>query len=422
MKLSKYTIFHKQNDNVYIYNQISMALLEIDNELYDILKQGDMNIVHNDVMKVLRDNGFIVNNNVNESDKICYANMKNRYNSKFMRITILPTLNCNFKCWYCYEQHKVSSLSEKNAESILTFIKYEVESRHIETVALDWFGGESLMRFKQTVYPLSEKLMEWCIKRDIHFINMITTNGSLIDEKMARRMNDINLRQFQITLDGGKEMHNKVKFSSLMKNSYDVIIKNIHTLCRNIDDVNIELRINYTHDNIDSALEVLTSFDDDIKCHILISPHIVWQESKYAEGLLEKVDLLKEKAFEMGFSVRNSDLQPRCTACYTDNMEQFVINYDLNVYKCTARDFDKKNSIGKIDDDGNFLPNDLYYKFYITSSPFMRERCLDCNLLPTCLYSSSCLQKKIEGYRPECNKEAVMASLKKSLSLKIKRL
>lgn len=52
----------------------------------------------------------------------------------------------------------------------------------------------------------------------------------------------------------------------------------------------------------------------------------------------------------------------------------------------------------------------------------MRERCLDCNLLPTCLYSSSCLQKKIEGYRPECNKEAVMASLKKSLSLKIKRL
>lgn len=92
MKLSKYTIFHKQNDNVYIYNQISMALLEIDNELYDILKQGNMNIVHNDVMKVLRDNGFIVNNNVNESDKICYANMKNRYNSKFMRITILPTL------------------------------------------------------------------------------------------------------------------------------------------------------------------------------------------------------------------------------------------------------------------------------------------------------------------------------------------
>ena len=62
-----------------------------------------------------------------------------------------------------------------------------------------------------------------------------------------------------------------------------------------------------------------------------------------------------------------------------------------------------------------------YYKYYTTPSPFMRKQCLECELLPTCLYSLSCVQKKIEGCSPECNKESVLASLRKSLSYKIRK-
>ena len=55
----------------------------------------------------------------------------------------------------------------------------------------------------------------------------------------------------------------------------------------------------------------------------------------------------------------------------TDNMEQFVINYDMKVYKCTARDFTEKYCVGKITEEGKFVPNELYYKYYIASSPFI---------------------------------------------------
>ena len=78
-------------------------------------------------------------------------------------------------------------------------------------------------------------------------------------------MNEIGLNQFQITLDGGKEDHNEVRKSKAMPNSYDVIVKNIHSLCRKITNVSMVVRINYTPDNIDRAMTILDAFDYDIR-------------------------------------------------------------------------------------------------------------------------------------------------------------
>lgn len=64
-----------------------------------------------------------------------------------------------------------------------------------------------------------------------------------------------------------------------------------------------------------------------------------------------------------GYKKKLTDLS--CYQCYTENMKQFVVNYDLSVFKCTARDFSEKYSIGKIDNDGEFVPNN---HFTITSS------------------------------------------------------
>ena len=97
---------------------------------------------------------------------------------------------------------------------------------------VDWFGGEPLLCFDNIIYPFSKKVKKWCAENDVIFYQSITTNASLIDDKMVDRMNEIGLNQFQITLDGGKEDHNEVRKSKAMPNSYDVIVKNIHSLCR----------------------------------------------------------------------------------------------------------------------------------------------------------------------------------------------
>ena len=69
--------------------------------------------------------------------------------------------------------------------------------------------------------------------------------------------------------------------------------------------------------------------------------------------------------------------------------------------------------------NGIFKPNELYYKYYITESPFMRKECLECQLMPSCLYSQSCLQKKIENFYPKCDKNKIMKSIEDIISYKI---
>ncbi|WP_443983293.1 radical SAM protein [Xylanibacter rarus] len=423
MKLSKYTLFHKHENKIYIYHQVSNALFEIDNELVNALNAPNLpSEIPDDILSSLKNGGFIIDDNTDETCNIRYANLVNRYNSKLMRVTILPTINCNFRCWYCYEHHKASKMTEENADSVFKFITTETQKKNIEKIVLDWFGGEPLLRFKSIIYPLSKRLKSWCEKNNIAFVNIMTTNGSLITDDMAIKMNEIGLNQMQITLDGDKKHHNQVRYSSAIKNSYDLIVKNIHTLCKTLDNPYIELRINYTKDNIDSTFDILDSFEKEIRRYIFVSPHIVWQDANNRYSLKGKIDRLKKLAYNKGYGINQCTLAHRCSSCYIDNMEQFVINYDLNVYKCTAREFNEKFCIGKITNDGVFIPNEIYYKYYITPSPFMRKKCIECELLPSCLYMQSCLQKSIEGFSTDCDKNIIQKSIDEDISYKIQRM
>lgn len=370
--------------------------MKIDNELYSALENKNLQILPAEICKTLENNGFIINDDIDETCGIRYGNLISRYNSKLLRITIIPTLSCNFRCWYCYEEHKASLMTKESAKSILRFIKSEIQNNNIKNVVLDWFGGEPLLRFSQIIYPLSKILKKWCERNNIIFSNIITTNGSLINDDMAMKMDEINLRQFQITLDGDKEHHNKVRFSPSMKNSYDIIVRNIHTLCKIIKNPNIELRINYTEANIDNAKSILDSFDEDVRNFIHVSPQIVWQESQKFGSFLNKVLELKNKAHEKGYNnnIDKKSVLYRCSVCYVENMKQFVINYNLDVYKCTARDYNGKYCIGKINADGKFLPNNMYYKYYTTQSPFLRKECMECELLPSCFFLNRMYTKK----------------------------
>jgi len=94
----------------------------------------------------------------------------------------------------------------------------------------------------------------------------------------------------------------------------------------------------------------------------------------------------------------------RCKTCYVESMSQFVISYDLSVYKCTARDFVPINSIGMINSDGDFIQNNHYYDYYVNSS-YEQDKCLKCKFLPSCF--GPCIQKVIERSQNECNQHDV---------------
>ena len=129
-------------------------------------------------------------------------------------LTINPTLNCNFKCWYCYENHLYKSKMEVD---ILERVKKHLENvikklNHTQRFHLGFFGGEPLLYYTDVVQPILKHLKLLCMEYGVDSSIGITSNGYLIKEQMVNELKELNVSSFQITLDGGREFHNKVRY------------------------------------------------------------------------------------------------------------------------------------------------------------------------------------------------------------------
>lgn len=411
MKTSKYNYFFSEKDKYYVYNQLTSALTEVDEELYNSLRNNDIKKLPQYLLLELQESNFICDDDLREENIVLCANRNFRYSHKVARITILPTMSCNFQCWYCYENHVKSQMTKESMESVILFCKNLIMGNRPEIFHLDWFGGEPLLFFDDIIYPLAKEIMHFCENENIIFNHTITTNGYLIDDIMVSRFIDLKLNTFQITLDGAKFFHNKTRFSDVDKNTFDKIVNNIIQLCRCIENINMSVRINYTPRNIHTIDEIAYVFPKEIRSKISIEPQLVWQFKNdinpISDLIKEKMDIFKKMGYRLDI------ILPKGRPCYAENMLQFIINYDLYVYKCTARNFNpQKYSIGKIDNNGKFKPNSNYYNYFV-SSYMENNECLKCPLLPSCC--GMCIQKKIEGSIPKCPKDQIQKSLHNAL-------
>lgn len=416
MKVSKYNLIITKGDRKFAYNQLRSSLLEIDDSLSLLLGMPNAKFESRDeeLSKELLKVGMLCEDELVEENLVLASSKNLRFANDTARVTILPTLNCNFHCWYCYEDHHDNKMNLKDIDKVVLFCKNLINKGSIKNFHLDWFGGEPLLYFNDIVYPISMIIREHCQSCGVNFQNSITTNGYLISQVMIEKMKEIQLTSFQITLDGGKKFHNKTRFSSSERNSFDTIVGNITNLCRSIAGIHMLVRINYTPKNLDSIEEIAEVFPADVRPIIRVVPQLVWQ---FKASMNMIGDSLKEKMMtfiKSGYKNAFSDLG--CSLCYAENMNQFVINYNLSVYKCTARDFSEKYSIGNINEKGDFIPKPYFYE-YFKASYFETKSCMDCHLLPSCL--GICIQRHLEHNIHKCNKNELEKSIRNKVLLYI---
>ena len=79
-------------------------------------------------------------------------------------------------------------------------------------------------------------------------------------------------------------------------------------------------------------------------------------------------------------------------SCYADKKNHATINYNGDLFKCTARDFETKNREGFLDENGNLVWNEKYD--VRLNSKFKNKPCLDCRILPIC--NGGCSQQALE--------------------------
>ncbi|WP_312313983.1 radical SAM/SPASM domain-containing protein [Empedobacter brevis] len=314
---------------------------------------------------------------------------------QYYHLIINPTMNCNFSCWYCYEKHeKKSQISDETIDKILRMIEnIFIANPQMKAIVLSFFGGEPLL-FYNKMSILMAKAKQITDRYNKRLEIAITSNGLLINDDMIADLKQYNVAGFQITLDGNKSKHDLVRFVSKSRGSYDAIIDNIKKLARN--QLVVTLRINYTKENLVDLEEVIDDLDElsmDDKRWISLSMQKVFQETN-SKDLADMVVNFREYATSKGIIHRSSVLADTVrNSCYADKVHQSVINYNADVYKCNARDFNQANKEGVLNEKGEIIWNEQHNKRLI---PKMTNKpCLECSILPIC--GGGCSQMIVEN-------------------------
>lgn len=403
MKFSMYNLILPFERKMLAYNSVNDKFMLLEYALYDLLQAAinesnpiGLQEIHPDYFNALLQNGFIVDKEKDEYAEIREIIINTDQDESFFNIIINPTMNCNFKCWYCYENHiKSSKMSEDIINKVYKLIDNVTSKEKTKNLYLSWFGGEPLLYFDKVMIPILKYANRKTIEKNIGFESDITTNGYLINQKMIDNFIKYNITHNQITLDGHRDLHNTVRNVNEKRGSYDEIINNVKLLCKN--NISTTLRINFTNETLNTVLNVIEDISDisnDDREWLEISFHQVWQTKEKGNlEMSEKLKAIKKTFRDNNFFVSGNSRDNIRNSCYADKTNEVVINYNGDAFKCTARDFTKNNREGVLQEDGTidwFEKNSTRLMAKLNNKP-----CQTCPILPLC--GSGCSQVAFEN-------------------------
>ncbi|MBP5736960.1 MAG: radical SAM protein [Acidaminococcaceae bacterium] len=162
---------------------------------------------------------------------------------------ILPTYNCNFRCPYCFERHRLTrgqewlgrEMTPEMVEAVFAAFQKQREQGHkIMNCAL--YGGEPLLKENMaTVRNICEHA------RDMGLTLTAITNGYDLDAYIGL-LEEFRFTRLQITVDGVGEMNDRRRLHRDGVPTYDRILRNVALALDH--GVDISLRVNVNGDNI----------------------------------------------------------------------------------------------------------------------------------------------------------------------------
>lgn len=392
MKYSQYnTLIPFENGNAILYNASSDSFIVLTScATKDIkaLTANELKANNCALYKKLETAKAIVDDSEDEVAAL-KRSIQQKVNDKAVyQLFINPTLDCNFRCWYCYEEHqKGSIMSDNTLDAVKKYIDHVFkEQKELQAFHLNFFGGEPLLGYKRIVLPLVNYCKAICKAHDTQLQLQFTTNGYLMSEKILADLKEC-YADFQITLDGGKENHDKTRYLNNGKGSFDAITHNIALIAHH--HKNVCLRINFTADNIQSVTTIkdfLLGIPNEERGYINIDFQRVWQdiEGPKNDNTDEVASSFIEEFKQLGYQVSSYNTpQSALHLCYGDRLNQVLINYDGNVFKCTARDFTDQNALGKLLTDGRIEWKDEQIKER-QQCKFSHAACYQCSIAPLC--------------------------------------
>lgn len=344
--------------------------------------------------------------------------------------------NCNLACKYCFadggtycgERQTMSFETAKAAIDML--IEKSGSRRNLE---VDFFGGEPMLDFdvvKKTV--LYARSIEKSKNKNFRFT--ITTNAFKLSDEDIEFFNE-HMYNVVISVDGRKEVHDRVRKTVGGQPTHDVVIKNALRF-KELRKGQYYVRGTFTRYNLDFCEDVLYLNDLGFD-QISIEPVVLPESSDMAirtedmPKVLEQYDKLAieyinrrktdDKWFNFFHFMIDVDNAPcaakRLKGCGAGG-EYVVVSPDGKIYPCHQFDGVEKTLLGNVFDKE--LNDDIRKEFYACSVP-SKKKCSECWAKYHC--SGGCMANsyKYNGdinqpYEPAC--ELMKKRLECSLAIK----
>ena len=164
--------------------------------------------------------------------------------------------DCNLACKYCFaeegEYHgRRALMSYEVGKKALDFlIANSGKRRNLE---VDFFGGEPLMNW-QVVKDLVAYGREQEKIHDKHFRFTLTTNGVLLNDEVQEFVNR-EMDNMVLSLDGRKEVNDRMRPFRNGKGSYDLIVPKFQKLAESRNQQKYYIRGTFTRNNLDFSNE-----------------------------------------------------------------------------------------------------------------------------------------------------------------------
>ncbi len=212
--------------------------------------------------------------------------------------------DCNLACRYCFaeegEYHgRRALMSTEVGQKALDFLIENSGNR--KNLEVDFFGGEPLMNWNVVkdlvAYGRSKEA-----KYNKKFRFTLTTNGVLLNDEVQEFANK-EMDNVVLSLDGRKEVNDKMRPFRNGKGSYDLIVPKFQKLADSRNQDKYYIRGTFTRNNLDFTKDVLEFADLGFK-QISIEPVVAEDTDDYAirecdlPQIFEEYDLLAKEMIQ----------------------------------------------------------------------------------------------------------------------------
>lgn len=392
LKPSRYNVLVEDSDGFFLAaNILSGAMFRVNRATRDWLAGlFAMRVIDENEKTVaaLTENGFFVQASSDELALLGKLHNEARMGREALGVGIAPTLNCNFRCVYCYQKHVDCDMPEEVQAGIVRYVERNIPGRKV--LYVNWFGGEPLMKLK-TIEKLGGDMMDVCQKTGCDYHAAITTNGYLLTPPVAGILRKNGVREVQVTLDGPPEMHDARRYIRPGDGTFGTIAANIGASARTFDEFIVRINIDRSNAGaISRLLELLEPVRDSVLLAFRPATSSETPERPQACSLPTTEYLSLESglvgtARQKGFGILNGCAVPGTSFCSAYQRNAIMVDPYGDVHLCPVCVGKRSQRYGVLSGNGTIELVGGPQSDWAAYSPLDDDDCSKCVALPVCM-------------------------------------